>query len=108
MKFVEGQTPEWKGKPKSSSLDNDADFQKLVTEITSGSVKHEGAGLYIDEVEDGKRLAVKNPARMVRDHLNRILDERGITSDFRVTCRLTSEEGVWAVWVTRLAHEGAS
>ena len=63
MKFATGQTPVWKGKPKSSPLDDDEDFQKLVTKITTGAMKplDGGAGLYINQVEDGKRLPSKEP-----------------------------------------------
>jgi len=104
MKFAMGQVPEWKPKPKASPLDHDVDFQKLLEKVTSGAVELNdgGAGVYIDQTADGKRLGAKNPARMVRDHLNRILEERELQTEYRVTCRQTAEEDVWAVWVTRL------
>lgn len=108
MKFAMGKTPEWKGKPKSSPLDDDADFQKLVSKVTSGAMKqNDEAGLYIHEIEDGKRLGAKNPARMVRDHLNRILRENELEGDYQVTCRRTIENHVWAVWITRIEVAGA-
>ena len=104
MKFVMGQTPEWAGKPKASPLDDDADFQALRQVIISGSMKpSEEAGLYIHEIEDGKRLGAKNPARMVRDHLNRLLKDNEWEDSYRVTCRLTAQDGVWGVWVKRTA-----
>jgi hypothetical protein len=108
MNFAMGPTPEWKGKPKASPLDGDADFQELVAKITSGSLEvgGEGAGLFINQVEDGKRLGAKNPARMVRDHVNRILKQNELEDDHDVTCRQTKYEGVWAVWVTRLDVAG--
>jgi hypothetical protein len=104
MEFVVGATPVWKGKPKSSPLDTDTNFQKLVNEITSGVLKADGpgAGLYVQEIADGERLRAKNPARMVRDALNRILKEQQLEESYNVTCRQTVDDGVWAVWVTRL------
>lgn len=104
MKYFEGNPPEWKGKPKASPLDHDAKFQKLLTRIIEGSltVGDGGAGVYVDQVEDGKRLGAKNAWRMVRDHLNRKLKENGLTDKYDVTCRQTATEGIWAVWVTRL------
>jgi hypothetical protein len=102
VKFVIGQTPEWAGKPKASPLDNDADFQALRQAIIGGSMKPgEDAGLYIHETEDGMRLGAKNPARMVRDHLNRLLKDSELENSYRITCRLTAEDGVWGVWVRR-------
>lgn len=94
-----GQTPEWAGKPKRSSLDDDADFQLLLQKIMNGDIPAEGAGVYIHEVDDGKRLGAKHPARMVRDHVNRQLKERNLDGSYRVTCRHTIEEHVWAVWI---------
>jgi hypothetical protein len=104
MKYVSGTPPTWKSKPKVSPLDHDAAFQKLLHKITSGTLKPNdgGAGIYLDHVEDGKRLGAKNPARMVRDHLNRKLEESGLAKEYDVTCRQTATEGEWAVWVTRL------
>jgi len=62
MKFVEGQAPTWKGKPKSSPLDDDPDFQNLIAKITSGEMQiGDTVTLYIDEDEDAKRLGVKKP-----------------------------------------------
>jgi hypothetical protein len=102
LKFVIGHAPEWAGKPKASPLDDDADFQALRQTIISGSIKPgEQAGLYINEFEGGKRLGAKNPARMVRDHLNRLLKENELENAYRVTCRLTADDRVWGVWVKR-------
>jgi hypothetical protein len=98
-----GQAPEWAGKPKRSPLDHDEAVQKLRQRIISDDIPVEGAGVYIHEAEDGKRLAAKNPARMVRDHVNRFLKEHKLDKSYRVTCRQTTEDKVWAVWLTRLA-----
>ena len=106
MKFTIGKPPEWAGKPKASPLDEDVDFQKLVKMIKAGELKPgEEAGLYINEVADGRRLKAKNPARMVRDTINRLLAELDATEDYNVTTRRTSKEGDWGVWITRLAIE---
>ena len=104
MKFVMGQTPEWKGKPKASPLDGDADFQQLKQVIISGSMKrNEQAGLYVHEIEDGKRLGLKYPARTVRDTLNRLLKDNELEANYKVTCRLTAEDDIWGVFVRRTA-----
>ena len=99
MRFATGQTPEWAGKPKASTLDTDADFQNLKALILSGKMEPAGAGLYVDEVEDGNRLGAKNPARMVRDHLNRLIKDNGLEHRYDITCRRTAQDGVWGVWV---------
>lgn len=104
MKFVMGQIPEWKGKPKASPLDGDTDFQQLKQAIASGSIRrNDHVGLYVHEIEDGLRLGAKNPARMVRDHLNRFLTENELEANYKVTCRLTAEDHVWGVFVRRTA-----
>jgi hypothetical protein len=100
MRFQAGKKPQWKSKPKTSPLDSDADFLKLKAKILSGKMKpFEEAGLLIDD-SDGKRLGTKNPARLVRDRLRRILEETNLAADFDITCRLTAEPGVWGVWIT--------
>lgn len=107
MRFQTGKAPQWKGKPKASPLDADADYLKLRTKILSGTMKpSEQAGVYIDQAEDGKRLGAKNPARLVRDHLRRLLKETNLEPDFVITCRQTAEPGVWGVWVTYEPREG--
>jgi hypothetical protein len=108
MKFVAGKRPEWKGKPKASPLDTDVDFLQLRTMILGGRMKpFEEAGMLIHESTDGVRLNAKNPARLVRDHLRRILKESKLEPDFEITCRLTATPGEWGVWVKHLPREMA-
>jgi len=102
VRFAEGQPPKGKGKPKSSPLDGDSDFQELAAKVMHGMKPRESAGIFIDQVADGKRLGAKNPARMVRDHMNRLLSENEFADLHTVTCFQTEKDGVWAVWVTRL------
>ena len=79
-------------------------IQSLRQVIISGNMKpNEQVGLCIHEIEDGKRFRAKNPARMVRDHLNGLLKDDGWENSYRVTCRLTAQDGVWGVWVKRTA-----
>lgn len=100
MKFQLGQMPKWKSKPKPNPLDADAEFQKLCSVITNGSLKPmQYAGVFINEATDGKRLKTKNPSRLVRDHLRRFLKELNLESDYRVIARQTADPGVWAVGV---------
>ena len=107
MKFLAGNKPQWKSKPKASPLDTDVEFLKLRNKIVSNTMKpFEEAGLFIDDT-DGKRLGTKNPARLVRDHLRRTLRELNLEPDFVVTCRQTAEPGVWGVWVTYEPRESA-
>ena len=63
----------------------------------------EQAGLLVHEVEDGKRLGAKNPARMVRDALNRMLKDNDLEKNYIVICRRTADDRMWGVWVTRTA-----
>ena len=108
MKFVAGKRPEWKGKPKASPLDSDIDFQKLRSMIIGGQMKpFQEAGIKVHDVEDGKRLNTKNPARLVRDHLRRILMEANLKPDYVITCRQTADPGVWGVWVVHEPREMA-
>ena len=67
----------------------------------------EQAGLFISEIEDGKRLGAKNPARLVRDRLRRLLKETKLEPNFVLTCRQTADPGVWGVWVTYEPRESA-
>lgn len=108
MKYVAGQAPEWRGKPKASPLDDDAEFQKFLRKLTGGTME-EGdlVVVYVHQIDDAKRLHVKNPWRMVRDHVNRVLKENGLSESYRVTCRQTTEENVWGVQATRLADPHA-
>ena len=107
MRFRAGSKPQWKGKPKTSPLDADADFLKLRAKILSGTMKpFEEAGLYVDP-SDGERLRTRHPARLVRDHLRRLLKDASLEASFDLTCRQTAEPGVWGVWVTYVPREGA-
>jgi hypothetical protein len=99
MRYVRGVRPIWKGKPKASPLDNDDKFQKLVADLTKGDVPENGLTLYIDQVADGKRWGVKNAWRVVRDQVNRKIEDLGAENKYMVTCRQTEIDGEWAVWV---------
>jgi hypothetical protein len=46
----------------------------------------EARGLEITE-DDAKQLGVKNPSRMVKNHLIRFLKRSNLASDYRVTWR---------------------
>jgi hypothetical protein len=108
MKFIIGKPPEWKGKPKASPLDTDVDFLKLRTMILSGQMKpFQEAGIKVHDEVDGKRLKTKNPARLVRDHLRRILKDAHMEPDYVITCRQTSTPGEWGVWVLHEPRESA-
>jgi hypothetical protein len=99
-----GPKPEWAPRPQASPLDDDEAFQALRQAIINGSIRtQEQAGLYINEVDDGRRLGAKNPARMVRDTLIRFLKENKLEGSYSITCRRTAEDGMWGVWVTRTA-----
>ena len=101
MRYARGQQPTWKSKPKASPLDTDSEFQKLIRGVTKGTIPRAGGSvIYIDQVEDGKRFGVKNPARMARDQLNRKIADLGLESKYVVTCRQTDVENEWAVLVT--------
>jgi hypothetical protein len=104
-----GKQPEWKGKPKASPLDTDMEFQKLRNMIISGQMKpFQQAGIKVHDDVDGKRLKTKNPARLVRDHLNRILKKANLSPDYVVTCRQTSTPGESGIWVTHEPREMAT
>lgn len=108
MRFQTGRKPQWAAKPKTTTLDGDADFQKLRAKILSNTMKpFEEAGLFVEEKADGERLRTKNPARLVRDHLRRLLKEVNLEPDFAITCRQTADPGVWGVWVTYEPREAA-
>jgi hypothetical protein len=108
MIFREGSKPEWKGKPKASPLDTDVVFLKLRNEILQGRFKpFEGKWIEIHDEADGARLQTKNPARLVRDHLRRILKDANLEPDYVVSCRQTATPGVWGVWVVREPRESA-
>lgn len=100
MEFAIGSMPQWKSKPKTSPLDADVEYQKLCGVISNGSLKPlEYAGVYVNESADAKRLGTKHPARLVRDHLRRLLRATRLESDYRLICRQTNERGLWAVGV---------
>src|SRR5579859_1813577 len=102
MKFVAGKRPKWKSKPKASSLDTDEEFLKLLTMILGGQMKpFQEAGIKVHEETDSKRFKTKNPARLVRDHLRRMLKEANLEPDYRITCRQTATPGEWGIWVLR-------
>jgi len=106
MKFIVGKRPEWKSKPKASPLDTDVEFLKLRNAILTGQLKpFEEAGIEVHEDTDGKRLKVKAPARLIRDHLNRMLKETKLEAEYAVTCRQTDTPGVWGVWVLHQPRE---
>jgi hypothetical protein len=108
VRFIGGKKPQWKGKPKTSPLDTDVEFLKLRTTILGGKLKpFEFTGIEVYEEQDSKRLKTKNPARLVRDHLRRILREANLEPDYSITCRETSTPGVWAVVVTHEPREMA-
>ena len=63
MKFVVGERPEWKGKPKASPLDTDVEFLQLRNLILQGQMSpFQEAGIKVHEETDGKRLKTRNPA----------------------------------------------
>jgi hypothetical protein len=106
MKFVEGNRPEWKGKPKASLLDTDAEFLELRKVILDGKMEpFQEVGVEVDEEADGKRLKTKNPARLVRDRLKRLLKEENLEALYKVTCRQTATPKKWGVWVLRTAYQ---
>jgi hypothetical protein len=73
MKLVKGDPPKWKSKLKASPLDTDVEFLKLQSIILTGKLgPFEQIGMLIYEDADGKGLKTKNPARLVRDRLNRL------------------------------------
>jgi hypothetical protein len=106
MKYETGPQPKWKGKPKASPLDTDTEFLKLRNDILSGRfAEFEERGLLIHEHADAKRLQAKNPARLVRDHLRRILKDARLEADYAITCRQTVNPDEWGVWVTHVPRE---
>jgi hypothetical protein len=103
-----GQHPVWKGKPKLSPLDVHPEFLKMQAAILQGQLRpFEEAGIEIRMTEDGQRLKAKNPARLVRDRLRRVLKEQRLEPDYEITCRLTENPGVWGVWVKHIPRESA-
>ena len=109
MKFVVGEPPKWKGKPKASPLDTDPAFLALRTLILSGNMKpFQEAGIRVHELEDGRRLKTKHPARLVRDRLRRVLQEAHIEPDYVITCRQTDNPGEWGIWVLHEPRDSAS
>lgn len=108
MKFSMGAPPTWKSKPKTSPLDADVEYQKMCNVITNNTLKPmQYAGVFIDQAVDGKRFGVKNPARMVRDHLRRFLKGLKLEADYQVICRQTNQPGVWSVGVLYEPRESA-
>jgi hypothetical protein len=100
MKFEIGVMPNWKSKPKRSTLDTDIEYQKLCHVITNNTLMPgQYAGVYINEVADAERLQAKNPARLVRDHLRRFLRGLNLEADYRIIARQTNQPGIWAVGV---------
>lgn len=107
MRFQTGSKPQWAGKPKTTTLDGDPDFQKRAKILSNTMKPFEEAGLVVEEKADGERLQTKNPARLVRDHLRRLLKQVNLEADFSITCRQTQEPGVWGVWVRYEPREAA-
>jgi len=100
LRYARGVRPVWKGKPKASPLDTEDEFQKFIGDITRGDVPENGLTLYVDQEADGKRWGVKNAWRVVRDQVNRRLEDLGVENKYTVTCRQTENDGEWGVQVT--------
>jgi hypothetical protein len=101
MRFKQGEAPAAKTKVKTNPLDSDQDFLRLRAKIVNGQFgMYEEAGLYVHDEEDGKRLGVKGAARMVRDHIRRVLRAYQVEQDYKLTLKQTNEPGEWAVWLT--------
>ena len=101
MKLIHGAPPKWKSKPKASPLDTDVDFLSLCNDILRGKIgEFEQRTLMVHEETDGKRLNTKHPARLVADHLRKMMRAANLEAEYTITRRQTDTPGEWGVMVT--------